>query len=93
MFNDFWDKALCLILDSGKYPSNWKKSFIILIHKAGEKLDINNRCFFDVGCFCISQVWIVSLVVDFWLPLRFFFSIFFLEFLSEDNDSHFAIVS
>jgi hypothetical protein len=31
-----------LILDSGKYPSNWRKSFIILIHKAGDKLDINN---------------------------------------------------
>lgn len=35
-------KLFNLILDSGKYPSNWKKSFIILIHKAGDKLDINN---------------------------------------------------
>jgi hypothetical protein len=35
-------KLFNLILDSGKYPSNWRKSFIILIHKAGDKLDINN---------------------------------------------------
>ncbi|CAC5391085.1 unnamed protein product [Mytilus coruscus] len=29
-------KLFNLILDSGKYPSNWRKSFTILIHKAGE---------------------------------------------------------
>jgi len=31
-----------LILDSGKYPSNWRKSFIILLHKSGDKLNVNN---------------------------------------------------
>jgi hypothetical protein len=32
-----------LILDSGtKYPSNWRKSFIILIHKSGDKFNIIN---------------------------------------------------
>jgi hypothetical protein len=31
-----------LILDSGKYPSNWRKSFIIHIHKSGDKFNINN---------------------------------------------------
>ena len=35
-------KLFNLILDSGIYPSNWRKSFIILIHKSGDKLDINN---------------------------------------------------
>jgi len=35
-------KLFNLILDSGKYPSNWRKSFIILIHKSGDKLNINN---------------------------------------------------
>ena len=35
-------KLFNLILDSGKYPSNWRKSLIILIHKVGDKLDINN---------------------------------------------------
>ena len=35
-------KLFNLILDSGKYPSNWRKSFIILIHKSGDKHDINN---------------------------------------------------
>jgi hypothetical protein len=29
-------------LDSGKCLSNWRKSFIILIHKSGDKLNINN---------------------------------------------------
>ena len=31
-----------MILDSGIYPSNWRQSFIILIYKSGDKLDINN---------------------------------------------------
>ena len=35
-------KLFNLILDSGKYPSDWRKSFIILIHKSGEKHDLNN---------------------------------------------------
>jgi hypothetical protein len=35
-------KLFNLILDSGKYPSNRRTSFIILIHKVGDKLDINN---------------------------------------------------
>jgi hypothetical protein len=36
-------KLFNLILDSGiKYPSNWRKSFIIHIHKSGDKLNINN---------------------------------------------------
>ena len=33
--------------------------------------------FFVVDCFCSSQVLIVSLFIDFWLPLRFFFTIFY----------------
>ena len=35
-------KPFNLILDSGKYPSSWRKSFIILIHKSGDKLNMNN---------------------------------------------------
>jgi hypothetical protein len=35
-------KLFNLILDSGKYPSAWRKSFIILIHKSGDKRDLNN---------------------------------------------------
>jgi hypothetical protein len=35
-------KLFNLILDSGKYPSAWRKSFIILIHKSGDKSDLNN---------------------------------------------------
>ena len=35
-------KLFNLIMDSGKYPSNWRKSFIILIHKSGDKHNINN---------------------------------------------------
>ena len=35
-------KLFNLILDSGKYPSSWRKSFIILIHKSGDKLNMNN---------------------------------------------------
>jgi hypothetical protein len=35
-------KLFNLILDSGKYPSNWRKSFIILFHKSGDKLNVNN---------------------------------------------------
>jgi hypothetical protein len=35
-------KLFNLILDSGKYPSNWRKSFIILLHKSGDKLNVNN---------------------------------------------------
>jgi hypothetical protein len=35
-------KLYNLILDSGKYPSAWRKSFIILIHKSGDKSDLNN---------------------------------------------------
>ena len=35
-------KLFNLILDSGNYPSNWRKSFIILIHKSGDKPNINN---------------------------------------------------
>jgi hypothetical protein len=33
--------------------------------------------FFVVDCFCSSQVLIVSLFIDFWLPLWFFFTIFY----------------
>lgn len=35
-------KLFNLILDSGKYPDNWRKSFTILIFKSGEKTDLNN---------------------------------------------------
>ena len=35
-------KLYNLILDSGKYPFAWRKSFIILIHKSGDKSDLNN---------------------------------------------------
>ena len=35
-------KLFNLIMDSGKYPTSWRKSFIILIHKSGDKLNINN---------------------------------------------------
>ena len=35
-------KLFNLIIDSGKYPTNWRKSFIILIHKSGDKLNVNN---------------------------------------------------
>ena len=35
-------KLFNLILDLGKYPSNWRKSFIILLHKSGDKLNVNN---------------------------------------------------
>ena len=35
-------KLFNLILDSGKYPSVWRKSFIIRIHKSGDKSDLNN---------------------------------------------------
>jgi hypothetical protein len=35
-------KLYNLILISGKYPSAWRKSFIILIHKSGDKSDLNN---------------------------------------------------
>jgi hypothetical protein len=35
-------KLFNLILDSGKYPSVWRKSFIILILKPGDKSDLNN---------------------------------------------------
>jgi hypothetical protein len=35
-------KLFNLILDSGKYPSAWRKSFIIRIHKSGDKSDLNN---------------------------------------------------
>ena len=31
-----------MILDSGIYPNDWRKSFIILIHKSGDKLNLNN---------------------------------------------------
>ena len=31
-----------MYLDSGKCLSNWRNSFIILIHKSGDKLNINN---------------------------------------------------
>jgi hypothetical protein len=35
-------KLFNLILDSGKYPSAWRKSLIILIHKSGDKSDSKN---------------------------------------------------
>ena len=35
-------KLFNLILDSGNYRSSWRKSFIVLIHKSGDKLDVNN---------------------------------------------------
>ena len=35
-------KLFNLILESGNYPTNWRKSFIILIYKAGDNLDLNN---------------------------------------------------
>ena len=35
-------KLFNLILDSGKYPSNWRKLFIIPLHKSGDKLNVNN---------------------------------------------------
>ena len=35
-------KFFSLTLDSGKYPSNWRKSFIILLHTSGDKLNVNN---------------------------------------------------
>ena len=35
-------KLFNLILDSGKYPDSWRKSFIILIFKSGDKTDLNN---------------------------------------------------
>ena len=35
-------KLFNLILDSGKYPSVWRKSFIILILKSRDKSDLNN---------------------------------------------------
>ena len=34
-------KLLNLILDSGKYPYTWRHSFIIPIHKSGNKNDLN----------------------------------------------------
>ena len=33
-------KLLNLILDTGNYPSSWRKSFIISIHKSGNKHDL-----------------------------------------------------
>ena len=33
-------KLLNLILDTGNYPSSWRKSFIIPIHKSGNKHDL-----------------------------------------------------
>ena len=35
-------KLFNLILDTGNYPSSWRKSFIIPIHKSGNKHDLNN---------------------------------------------------
>jgi hypothetical protein len=35
-------KLLNLILDSGKYPYTWRHSFIIPLHKSGNKNDLNN---------------------------------------------------
>ena len=35
-------KLFNLILDSGKYPNSWRKSFTILIFKSGDKSDLNN---------------------------------------------------
>ena len=35
-------KLFNIILNSGIYPSMWKKSFVILLHKSGEKCDPNN---------------------------------------------------
>ena len=36
-------KLFNLILETGKYPDNWRKSFTILIFKSGEKTDLNNH--------------------------------------------------
>jgi hypothetical protein len=38
----FMVKLFNLILDAGNYPSSWRKSFIIPIHKSGNKHDLNN---------------------------------------------------
>ena len=35
-------KLFNLILESGNYPTSWRKSYIILIYKAGDHLDLNN---------------------------------------------------
>ena len=49
-------KLYNLILDSGKYPSAWRKSFIILIHKSGDKSDLNNYRGISLLQNCIAKL-------------------------------------
>ena len=53
-------KLFNLIFDSGKCLSNWRKSFIILIHTSGDKLNINNYCGISLQN-CIAKLFSAAL--------------------------------